>query len=212
MPQPLPPQTDEPYRKLQGQLRDHETRLALLEGRRLLDLPRGIPEKVPAPGEGEVLVEASSTTPRGWYYANGEWRPLSPPAFTFKVFADPGALDGNLPTSARVVTTGDGKVQWDIPLTMDGLDLVWVGASVSVVSSSGAIQVQIHNTTSAVDVLSTPISIDSGEFTDRTAATAWVIDADNAAAVDGHMWRIDVDAAGTNAEGLVVHLDYGRAS
>lgn len=210
MPQPLPPQTDEIVRDLQAQIRDQETRIAQLESRRRLELPRGLTGNIPAPGEGEVLVEASTTTPRAWYFRNGEWCPVAPPGFSFKLFADPGSLDGNLPTSARVVTTGDGKAHFDIPLAIDGLDLVWVGASVSVVSSSGAIQVQVHNTTAAADVLSTVMSIDAGEFTTRTAATGWVINPANAGAVDGHMWRLDVDAAGTNAEGLTVHLDYGR--
>lgn len=210
MPQPLPPQTDELIRDLQASLRDCQQRLALLEGRRRLDLPRGLTENIPAPGEGEALVRADSNRP--WYYADGEWRPFAAPGFSFKLFADTGALDGNLPTSARVVTTGDGKIEFQIPESFDGLDLVYVGIYVSVVSSSGAIQVQIRNSTASVDVLSTKVSIDAGEKTSKTAATPFVIDAANAGAVWGDMWAIDVDAAGTGAEGLGCDLEYGRAA
>lgn len=95
MPQPLPPQTDELIRDLQASLRDCQQRLALLEGRRRLDLPRGLTENIPAPGEGEVLVRADTEEP--WYYSNGQWRPFggsTPMPFAYSQFSGNSLDDG----------------------------------------------------------------------------------------------------------------------
>lgn len=209
MPQPSTQLYQGPERRINDAVRRLERRVAHLESHRLVTLDRRDIDQVPAPGEGEIVYEASTTTPRAWYYRNGEWCPLAPPGFSFKLFADPGSLDGNLPDTATVVSTGDGKYEFGIPRSFDGLDLVHVEAYVSTVSSSGTITVQVRNSTSAVDVLSTRVTINSGAHHSRTA-TPYVINAANARATWGHMWALDVDVAGTNAQGLGVDLEFGR--
>ena len=124
--------------------------------------------------------------------------------FEIKVFADPNAVDGNLPDSARVVAVGDGKFIFAIPRDLDGTELHHAAAYVSV---AGAVTVQIRNVTQSYDFLSTKITIDSGEFTSYTAATPPVIT--SSLVVDkGDRIAIDVDAADGTAEGLGVMLHF----
>lgn len=127
--------------------------------------------------------------------------------FEIKVFADPNALDGNLPDEARVVSTGDGKFIFAIPADLDGCELAHAAAYVSV---AGAVTVQVRNITQAYDFLTTKITIDSGEFTSYTAAVPPVIDGmDGTVRVDkGDRIAIDVDAADGTAEGLGVILQF----
>lgn len=123
-----------------------------------------------------------------------------------KVFADAGALDGGLPDSATVVSTGDGKFHEIADADMGGMNLVRVFAGVSTVSSSGAVTVQVRNVTQSADMLSTALTIDSGEKSSLTAATPAVIDTANDDVAAGDEIRIDVDGAGTGAKGLLVKL------
>jgi hypothetical protein len=106
------------------------------------------------------------------------------------------------------ITTGDGKAYWRVPSTLNGMDLVAVAAAVTTVSSSGAPTVQVHNVTQAADMLSTAITIDASETDSATAATPAVIDTANDDVATGDMLRIDIDAAGTGAKGLMVELQF----
>ena len=114
-----------------------------------------------------------------------------------KVIADDTAL-----------TTGDGKTHFTIPIELNGMDLVSVGAHVYTVSSSGTPTVQIHNLTDTVDMLSTAITIDANEKDSTTAGTPAVIDGTNDDVVTADEIRIDVDVAGTGTEGLEVRLGF----
>jgi hypothetical protein len=131
--------------------------------------------------------------------------PLTPFApFSIKCFADRGALDGNLPDEAIIVTTGDGKFHWQVEHDHDQAELVHVAAFVSV---AGAVTVQIRNVTGAYDFLTTPLTIDSGDKSSYFAATPAVID--ETKIVDkGDELRIDVDAADGTAEGLCVTVQF----
>lgn len=124
--------------------------------------------------------------------------------FEIKVFADTNALDGNLPDEARIVDTGDGKFIFVIPHDLDQAELVHAAAYVTV---AGSCTVQIRNITQAYDFLTTPITIDGGEFSSYTAGTPPVIDEDRL--VDkGDRIAIDVDAADGTCEGLGVILQF----
>lgn len=109
------------------------------------------------------------------------------------------------------ITTGDGKAYFRVPSTLDGMDLLAVAASLSTVSSSGAVTVQIRNATQAMDMLSTPITIDQSETDTLTAATPAVIDM-YAIVSTGDQLYIDCDGAGTGAKGLIIELQFGFAS
>lgn len=125
-----------------------------------------------------------------------------------KLFADTNACDGNLPVGVRVVSAGDGKFIFQIDEDEDGFLLHYVRAYVSVVSSSGAITVQVRNITQAHDMLSTACTIDAGDFSSLDAGTAAVVNTANASVADGDLIAIDVDGAGTDAEGLGVNVGF----
>jgi hypothetical protein len=82
------------------------------------------------------------------------------------------------------------------------LTLTAVKASLTTASSSGNPTVDINE--GGTSILSTKLSIDSGEKTSATAATAAVI-SDSALAEDAEI-TIDIDTAGTGATGLKVTL------
>ena len=60
-------------------------------------------------------------------------------------------------------TTGDKKFAFAIDEDLDGTTLTKVELYVTVVSSSGIVQVQLRNSTDAVDMLSTRVQVDAGE-------------------------------------------------
>lgn len=97
-----------------------------------------------------------------------------------------------------------------LPEEVDGLRLVAAHASVTTVSSSGTPTVQLRNVTDAVDMLTTRITIDVGEFTSYTAAVQPVVNASNATVATGDRIACDIDVAGTGATGLQVMLRFGR--
>jgi hypothetical protein len=106
---------------------------------------------------------------------------------------------------------GDGKAYLRVNANLNGWLLVGVAAHVSTVSSSGAITVQVHNVTDAVDMLSTALTIDASEKDSKDAATPAVVDANNDDVATGDELRIDLDGTGTDAKGLIVELVFGRA-
>lgn len=97
------------------------------------------------------------------------------------------------------ITTGTAKVTFRMPFAMT---LTAVRASLSTASSSGNPAIDINE--AGASILSTVITIDSGEKTSTTAATAAVI-SDTALADDAEI-TIDIDTAGTGAKGLKVAL------
>jgi len=105
---------------------------------------------------------------------------------------------------STALTTGDGKAYVRIPDEFNGFDLV--GVRFARVSGTGTPLVQVHNVTQAVDMLTTRVSIDSGETDSSTATTAVVIDTANDDVASGDRLRIDVDDAGTSTLWAEVQL------
>lgn len=97
------------------------------------------------------------------------------------------------------ITTGTAKVTFRMPYA---LTLTAVKASLTTASSSGIPTVDINEGGSSI--LSTKLTIDAGEKTSVTAATAAVV-SDAALAADAEI-TIDIDVAGTGATGLKVYL------
>lgn len=108
------------------------------------------------------------------------------------------------------ITTGDGKAYLRIPTRINGFNLTEVGASVSTVSSSGAVTVQIRRVRSGtpVDMLSTALTIDASETDSSTAATAAVINTSNDDIATADQIYIDIDGAGTGTKGLFITLTF----
>ena len=107
-----------------------------------------------------------------------------------------------------VLTTGDGKAHFTIPIELTGMNLVSVGAHVYGVSSSGTPTFQIHNLTDTTDMLSTLITIDANEKDSSTAATPAVINGAADDVVTGDEIRFDCDVAGTGADGMEIRMGF----
>ena len=115
------------------------------------------------------------------------------------------------------VTIGDNKVLYKISPSLYGMTLISVGAGVNVVSSSGAVTVDLARCLAVAtgnacsgtvqDLLSTNITIDANEDDTELAAAAAVL-ANNTNFVAGEWVRFDVDGAGTGVQGLVVWLEF----
>lgn len=110
---------------------------------------------------------------------------------------------------STAATTGDGKVIFFIPPEYDELILKAAYAYVTTVSSSGALTIQVRNVTNSQDMLTTAITIDAGEFSSLTAATAPVISLTTSLVRSGDRVAIDVDGAGTGTTGLGLVLAFG---
>jgi hypothetical protein len=135
-------------------------------------------------------------------------RASQPSQYEIKIFSD-----------TQTVTTGDGKFIFVTPVELNGSTLFSAQAFVTTASSS-IVTVQVRNVSDVVDMLSTPITIDAGEYHSYFAETPAVVDAvwfqpvppssksSNADVSTGDRIAIDVDVGG--GKGLGVILRFGR--
>jgi hypothetical protein len=156
--------------------------------------PRINPIAYPTPVEGQHAIDPADD--QHMWFARGEWRKATGfGIYDIKVYED------TVPASA-----GDGSFKTEIPEDFDGAELVKVEGYVSTASSSGSLQVQVQNRTASVDMLSSKITIDSGELNSKDSGTQPVVIQANAGVSWGdHIW-LDIDAAGSNALGLGIIL------
>ena len=105
--------------------------------------------------------------------------------------------------------TGDGKYFFRVPADMNGMNLTGVYGLVGAAGTTNTTDIQIHNLTDTADMLSTKLTIDSGETNSATAAAAAVIDTANDDVATGDVIRIDVDqVSSTPATGLFIQLEF----
>lgn len=107
------------------------------------------------------------------------------------------------------ISTGDGKIYFAVPSELSGMNLVTVGAHLYT-AGSGLTQVQIANVTSAVDMLTSKIEIDTGEKDSKDATSAAVINTGADGVAEGEEIRVDIDAAASAAAGLEVRLGFQK--
>jgi len=107
------------------------------------------------------------------------------------------------------LAVGDTAATFFIPAELNAFDLIKAEACVKVADTAGIPTIQIRNVTDAADMLTTKITIDSGEKTSYTAATASVIDTGNDSVATGDEIAIDIDS-GTSAEDLYVILTFKK--
>jgi len=106
------------------------------------------------------------------------------------------------------IAIGDGQAYFRVNSILNGYKLTSVAAHVTTVSSLNKPSVQIHNVTTALDILSTLLSIDANEKDSSTASVPAVINTSNNTVSTGDELRIDIDIAGTGAKGLQVDLTF----
>ncbi|MBU0964723.1 hypothetical protein KKC06_06815, partial [Patescibacteria group bacterium] len=102
---------------------------------------------------------------------------------------------------ATHLATGDGKAIICIPAELNGWNLVAAHGFVTTPDAAAVATFQVRNVTDAVDMLSTPITIDATEYTSYTAAAPPVIDAAHDDVATGDLIAIDKDVAGTAEKG-----------
>jgi len=110
---------------------------------------------------------------------------------------------------ATATATGDGKFYFHVPSTLNGMDLVEVHAEVITAGTTNTTDIQLHNVTAAADILSTKLTIDSGETGSDTALTAAVINTSEDDVATNDLLRVDVDQVSTTpANGLIITLTF----
>jgi hypothetical protein len=124
-------------------------------------------------------------------------------------FRKPTIVGIQVVDSGTNTTTGDGKAYFRVPAELNGMNLTGVAATVYTAGTTNTTDIQLRNKTDSVDMLSTKITIDSGETDTSTAATAAVIDTTKDDVVTGDVIAIDVDAVSTTpAKGLYVEMRF----
>lgn len=112
-------------------------------------------------------------------------------------------------TVDMAIGDGAGSVRFFIPSELNGFNLVSAHATVITAGTTGTCSIQIHNVTDSQDMLSTAITIDSGEKTSYTAATAPVINTSYDDVATGDELRFDIDGVHTTpAKGASVLLSF----
>ena len=154
-------------------------------------------------GAGAFVARTLAGTADDITITNGDGAAGAP---TFKAERDLEAVVFDFTTACA---TGDGKFYFTVPQSIGGKNLDAVHARVITAGTTGTMDIQLHNLTQAADMLSTVITIDTGETGSDTAATPAVVDGaeDDVAAYE--VIRVDVDAVHTTpAEGLIVTLHF----
>lgn len=108
--------------------------------------------------------------------------------------------------------TGDGKAYVAIPANLNGARLTAVQGNVVTAGTTGTTDIQLARVRSGTpaDILTTKLTIDSGE-TGSDTATAYAISTTNNEMATGDVIRVDVDAvAGTPAIGLNLTLEFTK--
>jgi len=106
------------------------------------------------------------------------------------------------------LTVGDDAFRFRIPGLLSGWNIVSVSACRK--SGTGVPAFQIRNVTDSVDVLSTKLTIDSGETDSGSAATPAVIDTTKDDVAGGDQFAIDVDVAGTSTLFAYVEIVFAK--
>lgn len=112
----------------------------------------------------------------------------------------------------QAIVTGDGQGYIRITTELSGMNLVGCGAVLDTAGSGGGYLMQLRRKRSGsdVDMLSTRISIDSGENDSADAGTPPAIDTSNDDVLTGDLIYFDRDGVPTGAKGDLVWLRFSR--
>lgn len=146
--------------------------------------------------QGEVLWDFQWQ--RGYIFHHNKWRPLAPPTFHIKMFADDRTVTTTKPFTFMISRDMGGFT----PVVGEPFPSFYLYDAEAYVSTAGANTITITNATTSQSMLSTSMTIDSGEFTTRTAATQRVI---ASIACDwADLIRINVTSAGGMGLGIIL--------
>ena len=184
-----------------------------------------------AAGAVDIAMHSATGTPGAatFYRGDNTWSAVSGSA-TYASIAEvnagteaakgntPDALAGSIFGTKNVVikaiaddtvlAIADGVTYFTVPIELNSMNLVSVGAHVYTASSSGLPNFQVHNATGGADMLSTAITIDASENDSKDATTAAVIDTAQDDVATGDVIRFDCDAAGTGTAGMEIRMGF----
>jgi hypothetical protein len=104
---------------------------------------------------------------------------------------------------------GDGKMIFCIPEELNGFSLISAHAFVTT-AAAGSTLIQIRNVTTAQDMLSTLILIDSTEYSSYTSITPSVINPTYKQVSTGNLIAVDIDSVASASKGLGVILIFNK--
>jgi len=107
-----------------------------------------------------------------------------------------------------VLTVADALASFTIPIELNGMNLVSVGAHVYTASSSGLPTFEIYNLTDTAQMLSTLLTIDATEKDSKDATTAAVIDTTHDDVVTGDELQFNCTIAGTGTKGMEIRMGF----
>lgn len=103
----------------------------------------------------------------------------------------------------------EGSYYFRVPSKLNGRKLVGISACCITAGTTGTMTIQIRNVNTAHNLLSTVLSIDSGEKDSITAATQPVINTSYNTISTGDQLRIDIlTIHSTAAKGLILDLSF----
>ncbi len=107
-------------------------------------------------------------------------------------------------------TIGDGAMYIHIPEGLNNWVLFDVHAQTVTAGVDGTLDIQVHNLTDTVDMLSTKCTVDSNELGSHTAAIPFVVNGANEVVQTNDVLRVDVDAIHTTtaADGLFFTMGF----
>ena len=144
---------------------------------------------------GDIAYATSSTTlARLGIGANGYYLESNGSAPTWQQFVRVAGFQLNTDVA---LGTGE-KVKWRVPSALNGHNLIGVAASRASGTGVPSLQYKRNRSGSTVNMLSTALTIDSGEIDSSTAATPAVINTSNDDVATADQLIIEVTAAGTS--------------
>lgn len=146
-------------------------------------------------------------------------RAVTPNALAYSTIFGVKVVEVEIFPAGTAASTGDGKAYFRIPASLNGMNLVSVKANVYTAGTTGTINLDIARCVAATtgnvcsstvaDVLSTNLTIDSGENDSADAAAAAVISGSNDDVATGQIYRFDIDAIHTTpSQGMIVELTF----
>lgn len=182
-----------------------KSRLAIGANGAIMKSTGSAPAWVAAGGAGSIFYNNGASTPawlamaaNGYYLESG----TVPQWIQFRRYIS------FLLNKDIALTVGDDAARFRIPNAINGWNIISAAASRK--SGTGVPAFQIRNVTDAVDVLSTKITIDSGETDASTAAVPPVINTANDDVATADQFAIDVDVAGTNTLYAFVEIGFAK--
>lgn len=160
---------------------------------------------MPVPSDGQLTVDyrglpdALATSAHSAHYGyGGKWHPLDAPLYQIKIQKD-----------SKLVIAEPETFIFVVPDDANAKNLISVFAYVTTVGGSATSITYRNLTAGGADMLSTAITIDSGDYHSYDAATPPVVATTNIQVFTGTRIAIDVDSAGSGSKGLGVGLRFG---